>query len=78
MKDSNYIKIYTGSLVTTQRIISELDKVGISAVVKEQSETGLIADVFGGSRDFQEVFVHKDELEAATKAIKDLTSELEA
>ncbi|MBD0822553.1 MULTISPECIES: DUF2007 domain-containing protein [Aestuariibaculum] len=78
MKDSNYIKIYTGSLVTTRRVIHELDKIGISAVVKEQSETGLISDVFGGNRDYQEVFVHKDELEAATKVIDGLTPELEA
>ncbi|GAA4299800.1 putative signal transducing protein [Aestuariibaculum suncheonense] len=78
MKDSNYIKVYTGSLVTTQRVIGELDRIGISAVVKEQSETGLIADVFGGSGDFQEVFVHKDELDKATKVIEDLTSGLEA
>lgn len=78
MKDSNYIKIYTGSLVTTQRIIGELERIGINAVVKEQSESGLQIDVFGGSRDYVEVFVHKDELEAATKLIESLTPELEA
>ncbi|MBD0832787.1 DUF2007 domain-containing protein [Aestuariibaculum sediminum] len=78
MKDSNYIKIFTGNLIVTQRIIAELEKIDINAVVKEQSESGLLTDVFGGSRDYQEVFVHKDELEAAKKAIDGLTPELEA
>ncbi|WP_027137483.1 hypothetical protein [Gaetbulibacter saemankumensis] len=78
MKDSNYIKVFTGSLISSRRIIAELEKIDISPVVKEQSESGLQPGMFGGSRDYQEIFVHKDEFDAAIKAIDGFTSELEA
>lgn len=78
MKDSNYIKIFTGNLIIAQRIVSDLEKVNINAVVKEQTESGLLIPVFGGSNsDYQEIFVHKDELDKAESIVKNITSELQ-
>lgn len=42
MKDSNYIKIYTGSFIIVQQMISALEEIGINAVVKDETESGLI------------------------------------
>lgn len=79
MTDSNYIKIYTGNFAVVKRITIELNAMDINPVVKDQAESAILGG-FGGTAapDFQEVFVHKDELEKATKVINDITSELEA
>lgn len=77
MTDSNYIKIFTGNLISSQIIISELEKIDIYAVVKEQSESGLLTPVFGGSRDYQEIFVHKDEFEKASSILESIKKELQ-
>ena len=79
MTDSNYIKIYTGNFAVVKRITIELNALDINPVVKDQAESAILGG-FGGSLapDFQEVYVHKDELEKATKIVNDITSELEA
>lgn len=78
MPDSNYTKVFTGNFAVVQRIVMELNKIDINPVVKEQTESGLLIPVFGGSNsDYQEVFVHNDELEKAVVVIDSITSELE-
>lgn len=79
MTDSNYIKIYTGNFAVVKRIMIELNDMDINPVVKDQAESAILGG-FGGTLapDFQEVYVHKDELEKATKVVNDITSELEA
>ncbi|ALJ03826.1 hypothetical protein APS56_01075 [Pseudalgibacter alginicilyticus] len=78
MNDSNYTIIYSGNLIIAQRIVSELKKANIHAIVKEQTESGLLIPVFGGSNsDYQELFVHKDELDKALPIVKNITSELQ-
>ncbi|MBP0902261.1 putative signal transducing protein [Mariniflexile gromovii] len=79
MSDSNYIKIYTGNFAVVKRITIELNDMDINPVVKDQAESAILGG-FGGTLapDFQEVYVHKDELEKATKVVNDITSELEA
>lgn len=75
MTDSNYIKIFTGDLLEAQKIVSELEKLDIIAVVKDESDSGL-APIFGASNTLiQQVSVHKDELDKALAVIKTLTSE---
>ena len=78
MKDSNFKLIYTGNFIVAQRIVSDLEKENINAVVKEQTESGLSIPVFGGSNsDYQEIYVHKDELDKAVSIVKNITSELQ-
>lgn len=70
MSNSNYTQIFQGNFITVQRIVSALKKEDIHAIVKQQTETGLI-QVFGGSNsDYQEVYVHQDELEKANTIVK--------
>jgi hypothetical protein len=76
MKDSNYIKIYTGSFIIVQQIINALEEIGINAVVKDETESGLIS-VFGASNpNLQRIYVHKDEIEKAVPIVEEITSNL--
>ncbi|SFZ95003.1 Putative signal transducing protein [Flaviramulus basaltis] len=77
MQDSNYIKIYTGDFLMVQRIVSELEKENIIPVLKDQTDSGLIP-IFGTSNAvFQQVFVHKDELDKAVLVVENIISELQ-
>lgn len=75
MSDSNYIKIFTGSLITVQRIISDLEKENINAVVKEENESGLDPKIYGGHL-LKQVYVHKDELDKAIEIVESITADL--
>ncbi len=77
MSDSNYIKIFTGNLIITERIINSLKDSGINAIVKEQNESGLDPKIYGGHL-LQEILVHKDELDKAVLIVEGITSGLEA
>jgi len=78
MTDSNYIKIFTGSFIVVQLITDKLDAIGINAVVKEETDSGLIS-VFGATNPGpQQIFVHKDELDQAVEVVESVTSELQA
>ncbi|MFI1773584.1 DUF2007 domain-containing protein [Thalassobellus citreus] len=77
MTDSNYIKIFTGSSIVAQRITFDLEKSGVIAVVKDETESARLAGFGGGIvPGFQEVFIHKDEIEKATPIIESITTEL--
>lgn len=75
MSESNYIKVYTGDLFIVQRIAQELEDIGISAVMKEQNESGLDPKIYGGHL-LQEIYVHKDELDKAIFVVEKITKEL--
>ena len=77
MHDSNYTKIYTGDILTVQRIVSELEKSDIIPVLKDQTDSGLLP-IFGTSNSIlKKVYVHKDEYDRAIKIVKNLNSELQ-
>lgn len=79
MTDSNYIKVFTGDFIIVQRIISDLEKRNIIAVVKDETESARLAGFGGGILPgFQQVFVHKDELDKAVKIVESINSELQA
>ncbi len=77
MNDSNYIKIYTGEFIIVQRIVSELEKLDISPVLKDQTDSGLLP-IFGSSNSvFKQVYVHKDEYEKAKSVMDSINLELQ-
>ena len=57
--ESNYIRIYTGSLVIVQLLIQKLEEVGITPVIKDESESGRLAGFGAAIPLAQEVFVHE-------------------
>ncbi|AXP82647.1 hypothetical protein CJ739_3585 [Mariniflexile rhizosphaerae] len=79
MTDSNFIKVYTGNFAVVKRIAIELNALDINPIIKDQSESAILGG-FGGTLapDFQEVFVHEDELERATEIINKVTKELKS
>jgi len=77
MTNSNYIKVFSGDFIVVKRIISDLEQEGISAVVKDETESGRLAGFGGTIYGLQDIYVHKDELEKATTIIESLNLELE-
>ena len=79
MKDSNYVNIYTGNFAIVQHIVMELNALDINPVIKDQSESAILGG-FGGTLapDFQEVFVHKSEVDQAIPVVEKITKELQS
>ncbi|NNC49331.1 MAG: DUF2007 domain-containing protein [Flaviramulus sp.] len=78
MSDSSYIKIFTGDIIIVNRVLLELEKQDIIAVVKDQTESARLAGFGGGNfPGFQEVFVNKDELDKAVMVVEQISSELQ-
>ena len=78
MKDSNYIKIFTGSFIVVQLITDKLDAIGISAVIKDETESGRLAGFGASIPGQQELYVNKDELDIALEVVDSVTSELQS
>lgn len=76
MTDSNYIKLFTGNFIIVQQMVNALEKIGINAVVKDETESGLTS-VFGASNPgLQKIYVHKDELDKATPVVENIITEV--
>ena len=79
MSDSNFIKIFTGNFIIVQRIVDELKKIDINAIVKDQTESARLAGFGGGiTPGFQQVYVHKDELDKSVEVVESINADLEA
>lgn len=79
MSDLHFKKIYTGNFAIVKRMVMELNALGINPIVKDQAESAIMGG-FGGSLapDFQQIYVHQDELIKATKAIDSIIEELDS
>ena len=75
---SNYIKVFTGNFIKAQRIFNALENLNISAVIKDESESGRLAGFGSSIQGLQEIHVHKDEHDKAIALIENLNSELQA
>jgi Putative prokaryotic signal transducing protein len=76
--ESHYIKIYTGNFIIVQLITTKLEDIGISAVIKDESESGRLAGFGSSIQGQQEVYVHENELEKAIPIIESVKAEMEA
>lgn len=74
MTDSNYTRVFTGNFAQVQSIVSRLEEVGISAVVKDEAESARLGG-FASSAGVQQIFVHKDELDKAVPVVQELAAE---
>ncbi|WP_405293323.1 putative signal transducing protein [Algibacter sp. Ld11] len=77
MTNSNYIKVFSGDFIVVKRIISDLENEDITAVVKDETESGRLAGFGPSVYGLQEIFVHKDELQRATSIIENTNLEIE-
>lgn len=76
--DSEYKKIYSGSFIIAQLIVERLDTLGISAIVKDESESGRLAGFGATISGFQDIYVHEEQLPQAMPVMHSITSEIEA
>ncbi len=67
--DSNYTRIFIGSQVEVQAVLTQLEAVGISAVVKDEAESARLAGFGSPPIRTTEVYVHNDELAKAKSAL---------
>jgi hypothetical protein len=75
--ETHYTKIYSGSFIIVQFLISKLEEVGINPIIKDQNESGLDPKIYGGHL-LQEIYVHNDELEKAVPVVQSAVAEMEA
>lgn len=76
--ETDYIKVYTGSMVVVQLLIDKLQEIGISPIVKDEMESGRLAG-FGASIPFQqELYVHQDEVDKAVPVVQSTLAQIEA
>ena len=78
MTDSEYIKIYTGSIVVTKLIISRLEEIGISPVIKDETESGRLAGFGPSIPQSQELYVREDELDKSVAVVEDVRASMSA
>ncbi|MGB2245628.1 MAG: putative signal transducing protein [Flavobacteriaceae bacterium] len=65
MSQSSYQHLYTGSNIDVLALLNALADVGITPVVKDESESARLAGFGVTTPLMQRVFVHKDELDKA-------------
>lgn len=75
--EENYndmMKIYSDTEININRIRSELAKIGIPSMIKNEFQSGLIAG-FGVSSNAVDLFVNTPDFEEASKLIQELNKE---
>lgn len=75
--ESNYTKIYTGNFILIQLMVERLENIGISAIIKDESESGRLAGFGASIQGMQELFVHNDELAKAVPIVQSTLVEMQ-
>ncbi len=77
MLNDNYIKVFSGTFIFAQMVLDRLERVGINAIVKDESESGRLAGFASSIQGFQEIYVSQEELKQAIPIIETAKSELQ-
>ena len=72
----DYVKIFSGSFIIVQLVLDRLKGAGISAIVKDDTESGRLAGFASSIPGFQELYVSKDEVEYAMPIVDEVNAEL--
>ena len=78
MSDSEYTRIYFGNFILVTRVKDALKQANIIPIIKDEGESQRLAGYGSMNQGFQEVFVHNNELEEATKIVDKVKAEMEA
>ncbi len=78
MSESEYIKIYTGSFIITNLIITRLEEIGISPVIKDETESGRLAGFGASIPGSQELYVREDQLDRSVPIVEEIRSSMSA
>ena len=76
--DSEYIKIFTGDFLTSQRIQQRLEDIGINAIVKNEDESARLAGFANPVPSLQDIYVHESELSKAIPIVEAIKSQTQA
>ena len=68
--ESNYSKLYAGSFIVVQLITQNLEKEGITPIVKDETESARLAGFGTPTYGFQELYVHISEQTKAEAIVK--------
>ena len=68
----DFIKIFTGNTIEILSLRNKLLKQKIVPIIKDDSESARLAGFGMIAPGLQEVFVHKDELDAAIRIVESL------
>ena len=60
--DSNYERVYTGSLITIQFLQTILQDNGINSITRDDMKSGMMAGFGGGIPDHIQLFVEKEDV----------------
>ena len=74
--ETEYVKIYTGDFLTSQRIQQRLEDIGINAVVKNEDESARLAGFANPVPSLQDIYVHETELEKAKTVVDAIKSKI--
>ena len=77
MEDGNYIKVFSGSFIIVQLAMDRLESAGINAILKDEDGLGRHSGFTTTNSSFQEIHVHKDELDLAVPIIEAVNADLE-
>ena len=72
---TDYIKIFTGTSILTNRLNYLLDQSGITSLIKDEKESGRLAG-FGTTGDAVELFIYNTDLEKATPVLENFKKEI--
>jgi len=72
----DYVKIFSGSFIIVQLVSDRLKGAGISAIVKDDTESGRLAGFASSIPGFQELYVSKDQVNYAMPIVDEVNAEL--
>lgn len=70
MFDSDYIKVFSGSIIEVEHLKQNLEEAGIEPILKE-TNLGINAALATDYQGLREIYVHKSEVEKAKTLIKE-------
>ena len=69
--NSNLVKVYTGTEITVQLLKGELEKIGVSSVIKDKFKSGISAGFGTGVPSAIDLFIDENNLEKANPLIEE-------
>jgi len=75
--DNNYIKVFEGNFIIVGLVKERLEEVGINAIIKDESESGRLAGFMSSIQGYQELYVHKNEVDKSIPIIEAMKNDFE-
>lgn len=72
MKDnSNIIRVYSGTEIQVNLLKEELEKIGVTGLIKDENKSGLAAGFFGSGPSSIDFYIPEEDEPKAEEIIKD-------